>query len=57
MTPLSVGGTSILWSVNLNGKITYFVANDSKSILPSVFLKSDINLDGSGTEDDPYTIK
>lgn len=45
-----------VWRVSGDGFATNNIANTTSGVRPVVYLSSDIELDGSGTSDKPYTI-
>jgi len=53
----TVGSPDLVWTVRSIGSVYGLPANYSYSgVLPTLYLKSDITLSGSGTSSDPYTI-
>ena len=61
ITPNSIAGavrsTSIELYVHSDGHIIDNYANYSYSLVPSLYLKSDVELSGTGAEGDPFTIE
>jgi len=55
ITPYTTNKDSV-FVVNNTGSVNGLAANSSTNALPTLYLKSDITLSGSGTETDPYTI-
>ena len=56
MTPYPAYANNV-WTITNVGSATCVTSNDNYGIYPAFYLKSDINLTGSGTELDPYKIK
>lgn len=48
---------TIFYIISSSGYPNTYYYNDKRYIVPSVFLKSDITLSGTGTESDPFTIE
>lgn len=46
-----------VFNVYNSGGVGYGIAKDPDTVLPALYLSSDINLSGSGTSSDPYIIK
>ena len=46
-----------VYTIPSSGNPTTGYATWDESINPAIYLKSDIELSGSGTEDEPYTIE
>jgi len=57
MTPQADVNSHRAWTVTPTGSLNISVLTDISALYPVVFLKSDINLSGTGTQEDPFTIK
>lgn len=56
MSPSSSSGSHLVWYVYGTGYLNFYYAEYGYGVRPTLFLTSDINLEGEGTSTTPYTI-